>query len=696
MAGDTPAPLGERVLEPFDFRGVALEDGQWRSQVRDVLGLYLQIPDDDLLKGFRQRAGQPAPGGNLGGWYGDDTFHVFGQIISGLARLHAATGDPAAREKVNRLVSHWGSCIEADGYFFYSRKPNAPHYIYDKMVWGLLDAHLYCGTPDALKYLSRITDWAMGHLDRKRHLGDTSTEWYTLSENLFRAYLITGDPKYRDFAMVWEYSEYWDIYARKADIFAPRPDGKQTGAYHAYSHVNTLGGAGAAYLVTGDTRYRDILKNAYDYLQKGEVFVTGGFGPDEQLLPHRKLVETLYNTTATFETQCGSWAAFKMSKYLMSFTGDARYGDWVERLLYNGIGASIPMTQDGRVMYYSDYRVSGAEKRNTGANLRWSCCTGTRPQVVADYVDQIYFKSEDSLYVNLFTPSKVKWSHKGRAVEIRQATRFPEDGTVEFAVTADQPSEFAIKLRSPGWLSAPVSASVNGHAIALPVDSLNWATIRREWRTGDRLSIALPMRLASSSVDPPRPYPAAISYGPVVLAFDCNNDNILAGIDLNHPEQNLKAVAGQPLTWQLVNDPSARARPFYTFHEGEPYYLYFDPSDAGSDGRPRVRFNSRWSKADRFHFSDVAGATAQCSFEGPAIRWLGFKFDDAGEAEVTIDGKVVAVVDQYGPGRDLPFDWSAKDLGPGRHTIRLQILAEKSALSKGRFINVAGFETPPK
>ena len=124
--------------------------------------------------------------------------------------------------------------------------------------------------------------------------------------------------------------------------FRPPPRRPADDGYHAYSHVNTLGGAGAAYLVTGEPRYLDILKNGYDYLQSHEMFATGGYGPDEQLLPRDKLIRQLYYTSPTFETQCGSWAAFKMVRYLMTFTGDARYGDWVESLLYNGIGASIP------------------------------------------------------------------------------------------------------------------------------------------------------------------------------------------------------------------------------------------------------------------------------------------------------------------------------------------------------------------
>ena len=143
------------------------------------------------------------------------------------------------------------SCIDQDGYFFYSRKPNAPHYIYDKMVGGLVDMYLYAGSKDALKALARITDWAIAHLDRRNiyafNAGEGPTEWYTLSENLYRAFLATGDSRYRDFAKVWEYTAYWDLYAQGGDLFGKRPDGGQTRGYHAYSHVNTLGGAGAAY-----------------------------------------------------------------------------------------------------------------------------------------------------------------------------------------------------------------------------------------------------------------------------------------------------------------------------------------------------------------------------------------------------------------------------------------------------------------
>ncbi len=197
--GSSPAAV-RLAIEPFGYRGVSLDDGPLRRQVDAAREDYLRIPNDDLLKGFRLRAGKPAPGADLGGWYSSDVFHVFGQILSGLARLHAVTGDPDCRAKAEALLKGWAECVEPDGYFYYSRKPNAPHYIYDKMVGGLTDMILFCKSRPAAESLAKITGWAEKNLDRSNPYAFGGTEWYTLSENLYRAHRATGDPRYRDFA----------------------------------------------------------------------------------------------------------------------------------------------------------------------------------------------------------------------------------------------------------------------------------------------------------------------------------------------------------------------------------------------------------------------------------------------------------------------------------------------------------------
>jgi DUF1680 family protein len=119
-AADAAVHGGRRALDPLNYRGVTLDGGPLRFQLDEVREAYLRIPNDDLLKGFRQRAGLPAPGEGLGGWYTADTFHIFGQVVSGLARLYATTGEPACRAKANALVAEWARCIAPDGYFSYS------------------------------------------------------------------------------------------------------------------------------------------------------------------------------------------------------------------------------------------------------------------------------------------------------------------------------------------------------------------------------------------------------------------------------------------------------------------------------------------------------------------------------------------------------------------------------------------------
>ncbi len=495
------------------------------------------------------------------------------------------------RNKANRLIKEWARCIEPDGYFYASRKPNAPHYIYDKMLWGLLDAHAYCGNRQALIHLERITDWAIKNLDRSRHVNDTATEWYTLSENLYRAFQATGQVKYKEFAQFWEYRDYWDIYARNGDIFARRPDGGRNSSYHAYSHVNTLGGAGAGFLVSGDKHYLDILRHAYVFLQQNQCFATGGFGPDEQLLPSDQLRTKLGETHNTFETQCGSWAAFKLAKYLISLTGDAEYGDWIERLVFNGIGASLPMTRDGHVFYYSDYNLHGGTKRNT--DFGWSCCTGTRPQAIADCTDLVYFRDAGTLYVNLITPSTVVWEHGGEPIQMTQTTDFPASEEVRLTLKLRAPAEFGIQVRTPGWLAGPIEARVNDEAAKLQAGSRRWTGLGRVWRNGDVLSLHLPMKLWSSRLEPHRATPAAVLYGPVLLAFEAPNARMLRDVDLTDPGKVLVPVLGEPLHYRLAGNPSVVARPFASYGLGETVLRLPRPEHGPAHSGSRPHFH--WS-----------------------------------------------------------------------------------------------------
>jgi hypothetical protein len=381
---------------------------------------------------------------------------------------------------------------------------------------------------------------------------------------------------------------------------------------------------------------------------------------------------------------------FKLCKYLLTITGDARYGDWIERLVWNGIGASIPMAADGRVFYYSDYNPGGGAKRQV--DTAWTCCTGTRPQAVADYVDLVYFHNDSNLCVNLYVPATIRLDLGGVPVTVRQTTRFPEDDTSTLTVHAPRPAAFILRFRIPEWLAQPMEITVNGQTLATPVIAQHWTIVSREWTDGDQVQVRLPMGFHSSVLNSRKGNPAAVMYGPVVLAFRAPDLTFVTNLDLSRLPSELSPCPGEALTWRLTAAPDILARPFYAYAEGQPYDLYLDPHLARRISYQRVKFSGRWEDANSFRFSNQAGASAECAFTGAGVRWLGSRYDDAGRAEVLIDGKVAAVVDQYGPGRDLHFDWVRRGLAPGAHTLRLEVLPDKTEASKDHYINVAGFE----
>ncbi len=578
-------------LIPFNYSNVQLKDSIFKNQFDEMKHYYLSIPNDDILKGFRERAGANAPGKNLGGWYTGDAsfllprinikkptavFSAFGQWLGAFARMYKVTSDPAILKKLEYLLDNWGQTIEVDGYFFYGTNPNALHYEFEKIVGGLVDIYEYVGREKSIECLRKITAWAIKNLNRRRIPAtpdqftggyaaggkDADTEWYTLSENLYRAYLLTGDTVYQDFAKIWHYNSYWDDLAEKKYCLT---------GLHAYSHVNTLSSAAMAYAVSGDISYLHTIVNAYKILQETQVFATGGYGPGERMANQcESLGNSLYLQENTFETPCCTWAVFKLVRYLMMFTGKAIYGDWIEKLLYNGIGASLPMAGKGKTYYYSDYRVNGGEKKYY--SHAWPCCSGTYPLAVTDYHNIIYFKDKDSLYVNLFVPSQVEWNKSGQIISVTQNTDFPKTGRISLRINTSRPIDFSLKFRIPAWVKNSVSVKVNNTPLLSEWKSGRWGTINRIWNDGDIVDIKFPLNLYFLPVDNRHSHLAALTHGPVVLVAD--KAGVLKG-DIESPSSWILPISEQDLVFQTKQQANARKfRPYLTYGEREKYYMY--------------------------------------------------------------------------------------------------------------------------
>lgn len=106
-------------------------------------------------------------------------------------------------------------------------------------------------------------------------------------------------------------------------------------------------------------------------------------------------------------------------------------------------------------------------------------------------------------------------------------------------------------------------------------------------------------------------------------------------------------------------------------------------------------YSSGWEGGGDLHVTKVKGSSVEFKFEGDTVRWRAKRFDDAGKAEVSIDGKVVDTVDLYAAERGGAFDWERKNLGPGPHTLQIVALGTKGESSKNVWINVASLEPAP-
>ncbi|MGO8700032.1 MAG: beta-L-arabinofuranosidase domain-containing protein [Limisphaerales bacterium] len=582
-ATDAPPKAGKRsVLETFDFSGVKLRDSRWQQQYARTRDFYFQIPNDDILHGFRQAAGLPAPRQPLGGWCGEDSYQVFGHWLMAMSRASRANNDTELREKASFLLTEWGKTLDrnpdARGHCKFQQvlaADRGSHYFFDKMAGGLVDMHQYADHPEALPLLEKITDWAITLLRRDRLPGSGlpnekadgfPLEWYTLGENLFRAFEVTRLAKYWDFADVWLYPDFWDRF-----ILTSRPAGAF--GQHAYSHCNTLSSAAMAYVVSGEPKYLQIIKNAYDFFQETQCYATGGYGPAERILPmDGALGESLRDRADTFECPCGTWAAFKLSKYLMQITGEARYGDWIEKLLYNGIGAALPMTGRGRTFYYANYLVGGATK--TYFDAAFPCCSGTYFQDVTEYHNLIYFRDAASLCVNLFLPSEVTWKTNGAEVKLIQETNYPEEDTVRLKLELSRPAQFPLKFRVPGW-SRGVYVKVNGTLQNTPTVAGTWAVLLRLWYSGDQVEIRIPLLFRRQPIDAQHPNRVALLRGPLVLVQD-----LAANASQNIPNDedlgSWLAPSGRPGVFHANSPIAAEFTGYYLLGESQPYRMYFD------------------------------------------------------------------------------------------------------------------------
>ena len=596
-------------LQPFNLTQVRLLDGRLKSAQETNLKYLLSLEPDRLLYTFRKNAGLDAPGEPLGGWEGPNVEvrgHFIGHYLSACALMYASTGDDRLLQRGNLMVSEIAKCQQALGGEYLSafpesfwdrlesgRSPWAPYYTMHKIMAGLCDQYTLCGNAHALEMMKGMAAYFGKRTEKFSH-----EEWNKIldrteeggfCEALWNLYGITGDPAHKALAEKFEKSSFLDSLALGVDNLSGR---------HGNTHIPLVVGAIRRYELLKEPRYEYLSEFFWDRVINARSFATGGSTNSEMWGEPFKLASTL--SRSNHET-CKTYNMLRLTRHLICSTADPAFGDYYERAFFNGIlGTQEP--ESGMLEYYVPQESGFQRVFGTACDTFW-CCTGTGVESYSKLDDSIYFHDADSVYVNLFIPSRVEWNEKG--IRIEQRTAFPEEAGTTLVIGLAKSAEFGLKLRIPAWVGPDTRVTVDGVAAETPTTPGTWMSIQRLWKDGDQVRLEMPMRLHARPL-PDDPNVEAFMYGPIVLAGVVDDQSKRPPVisteaippmpDAEKAKKAwyflaetaddlswLKPVDGKPLTFASTGQPfDITFKPFNTI-VGERYGLYWPVVPKDSD-----------------------------------------------------------------------------------------------------------------
>ena len=574
-----PSSQRSGPLRSLGYTGHVRLRGRFGDRISRAEEFFSDLSANDILHGFRVCAGMPSTSRGLGGWASETCEMTLGQWVSGLCRISAVTGNREPAEHGLDLLSGYLETLPK------SLATNMSVYSWEKLLCGVVDATIFAGF-DGSTVLPRLVE-AMPNVHGKqdatptRFMGSSdlrSTEWYTLGENLLRAAVAIGDPAIADRAKEFAYPGFWERL-----LSGPDDNGRWCvpAFLHAYSHVNSLSSAAAFGTINSDPAGIEIARAGYEWACSTQCFATGGFGPREfTTAQDGSLGASLEWTPDSAEIVCGTWAAFKLASALVESTGSARFLDWAERLLYNGIGSCIEPRLDGRSPYYDDYRLGSAAKLPYPE--AWPCCSGSYAQAVPHIANLIYFSAGSDVHVGLYLDSEVRLDLPGSPRLVQRADLFTGDTSAIRIQVSGAPVQFNLRLRVPPWADS-FDVRVNG-VLRVGHPESGWLGIERVWADSDEVVVTFGCMVRAVPVDPQHPSRIAVVDGPIVLAQEVMNAwpfSLPGAVDMLDLPDHLRPDGESKHSYHPVAPgsfrmPAGRLHPLADYAERRPYRVYHD------------------------------------------------------------------------------------------------------------------------
>lgn len=449
------------------------------------------------------------------------------------AVLSSAHSDPELREKAKEILDRIIASQEPGGYVgvtsqAYREKHKVPlrgmdaYELYFKLH-GLIAAWEQWGDRRALDSAAKLGDYLVNHIapgkaefwpsdlrppaNREKvltgesaiagHAVHYSLEGTMLIDPMLRLALATDDERYLNWSK-WVVDNIdrwsgWDTFSKLDRVAEGTMEIHEVQPYvHSHTfHMNFLGFL-RLYEITGDPSYLEKVAGAWRDIASRQIYITGGVSVGE----HYEAGHVKPVTGHVVET-CATMSWLQVTQYLLELTGEVKYADAMEKLLWNHVFAAQAIDGD-------TYRYHTAPNgvKPEGYYHGVDCCTGSGHRMISLLPTFLYGKDEDGVFINQYAASTadVKLS-EGRSMRLRQETAYPEDTAVRITVEAAPSGRSEIRLRIPSWCASP-GVKLNG-AAREDVKAGGYLVIGREWQAGDTLDLSFLMELGWVRSDSP-------------------------------------------------------------------------------------------------------------------------------------------------------------------------------------------------
>jgi len=487
-------------LRSVPIRAVKMGEGFWSARMRvslerSIPTLLELLEEHGVVDNFRRLTGRKnAP--RRGPLYTDSDVYKWLEA----AAFVLQSGDrPELRGQMDRLIDEVVAAQEPSGYLntyyveervrlrFSEMQRGHELYCLGHMLQAAIAYYRATGNRKLLdagiKFVNYLAD-SFGPTKRPLLTGHPEFELAVIE-----LYRITGDKRHLELARyVLSGVERERLKLRDSEIrymFSGRPFTERTQLEgHAVRAMYAASGATDYYIETGDPAYRKTLEALWSDMVSSKMYITGGVGSRGQGEAFGEPYE-LPNAQAYTES-CAAIGNMMWNWRMLAATADAHYADVLERALYNGVNSG--MSLDGTLYCYRNPLELGLEKiRNPWYDT--TCCPPNLERILASLPGYMYSTSAEGAYVHLYHSSTLDWN----GLRLEQKTKYPWEGAVEITVTPMQPSDFALFLRIPAW-SAGATLTVNGKPWKGAVRAGEYLAVRRQWRPGDKILLALHMR----------------------------------------------------------------------------------------------------------------------------------------------------------------------------------------------------------